>query len=291
MITASPPDTARSLGLLHAIGWCDLTFNWGIYGCAMVSPACGTADGSSMCYASVTAERLIRFAEGRGEVSPYAGLVRDGRWTGEVRVDTARIPVAFGTLPKRPRRDGRLWRVFGSMFDPFHKDVPFDFLDASFAQMEARPWIAFQLLTKRADRMAAYAADRARRGLSWPRNVWAGATVEDQRRADERIAHLRSIYAAVRFLSVEPMLGPIDLRPHLDYLDQVIVGCESDGPRPGKRKTADAWILDLVDQCDAAGTAVYGKQAEVDGRLVALPYINGRVRAEFPNVNPPTTEQ
>jgi protein gp37 len=304
---------AALLGLKHAIGWCDLTVNYGVYGCQMVSPACGTADGSSMCYASKTAERLIEFAHGGG---PYAGLVRDGRWTGEVRTDPARIAAAFATLPKRLRADGRQTRAFGSMFDLFHEDVPFSFIDAVFVEMAARPWIAFQVLTKRAERLAEYAAHRTRRDLSWPANIWAGVTVEDQRRA-ERIAYLLQVPAEVRFLSVEPCLSGIDLTEInlSDYqlhnaltgdgsiwhdpvdgvhgggceeyeggptISWVIIGSESDGPRPGARETRDEWVLDLVDQCDAAGVPVFLKQLAIGGRLCSLPMVDGRVRAEFP---------
>lgn len=412
MITPSPADTAALLGFKHAIMWCDQTSNYGVYGCAMLSPACGTADGSSMCYASVTAERLIRFAEGAGRTSPYAGLVRNNKWTGKVRVDPARVRVAFDAMPKRPRADGRQWRIFGSMFDLFHRDVPFEYIDLVFAEAEAHPHIALQVLTKRADRMAEYAADRKRRTnpdlvperrllrTVWPANVWAGVTVEDQRRADDRIPHLLAVPAAVRFLSVEPMLGAIDVSRYLpritgpwgtrapatwaevtwpewvpadirksiesfwgdsygrspvhyarsasygsggsddpaafgatasprrieqeqrpiegryvhcwnnvgcivdadgrthtvstdtgrlgragcvrDAIDWCIIGSESDGNRPGKRATDPAWVLDLVSQCDEAGTAVFVKQLDIDGKLCTLPMIDGRVRAGFP---------
>ena len=301
-LTPSPVDAAALLGLKHAIGWCDLTFNYGIYGCAMVSPACGTADGSSMCYASKTAERLIEFAHGGG---PYAGLVRDGRWTGEVRVDPARIVTAFGALPKKLRKDGRQHRAFGSMFDLFHVAVPTTFLDAVFVEMAARPWIVFQVLTKRAEIMFRYAEWRTRNGWGWPANVWAGVTVEDQRRADERIPFLLQVPAAVRFLSVEPCLSGIDLMPYLfasgddgepaprnelPCLRWVIVGSESDGPRPGARETRDEWITGIVDQCDAAGVPVFVKQAAIGGRLCALPLVDGKVRADFPLPSPPPPE-
>ena len=372
-LTPSPEDTAALRGLKHAIGWCDLTFNYGIYGCQMVSPACGTSDGSSMCYASKTAERLTAFAHGGG---PYAGLVEDGRWTGEVRVDPDRISAAFATLPKRPRRDGRPWRVFGSMFDLFHKDVPFEFIAIVYGAMAARPWINFQILTKRADRMAEFYRWLGRNGQDewetvinaadahdgdghepallggglyvgqWPiPNIWAGVTVEDQRRADERVPWLLQVPAAVRFLSVEPMLGAIDLSEwteRIDFcndcgaeneaqgpdkcpacgasgtlistwghaqadryrtgerydensvegradvagtartIDWVIVGSESDGPRPGARETRDEWVIDLVGQCDAASVPVFFKQLAIGGRLCSLPMLDRRVRAEFP---------
>lgn len=331
MITPSPVNTAALLGLdLNGIMWCDRTLNPGLAGCAYASPACGTADRSSACYAEVTAAGIVR--KGRSEKAApglrdvaefYAkGLTDDGRWTGRVFVDPSRIAPAFAKLPKKA---GRVRRVFvTSMSDLFHKDAPFDFLDAVFAEMTKRRHLTFQVLTKRADRMAEYAAWRESGGgkawnvtfpysAIWPANVWAGCTVEDQRRADERIPHLLRVPAAVRFLSVEPMLGPVAPRVYYDEagwksalttygpakfpgqtvypnglarywhgIDWIIIGSESDGPRPGARKTDPAHVLGLVDQCDAAGVPVFVKQLEIDGRLCTLPLVNGRVRAEFP---------
>lgn len=321
-ILPSAPDTAAALGLdRNGIMWCDATLNPGLAGCAYASPACGTADRSSACYAEVTAAGIVR--KGRSEKAPpgardvadfYArGLTEDGRWTGRVHVDPTRIAPAFAKLPKKA--SDRVRRVFvTSMSDLFHDDVPYIFLDAVFALMAARPWIVFQVLTKRAERMAVYAAHRVRRGGYWPANVWAGVTVEDQRRADERIPHLLQVPAAVRFLSVEPMLGPVVPRVCYDEvgwrsalttygpakfpgqtihpngfarywhgIDWVIVGSESSGPRPGARETRPEWVLDLVGQCDASQVPVFVKQLAIDGKLCVLPLIRGKVRAEFPN--------
>lgn len=319
MITASPPDTAFRLGLdQNGIMWCDRTLQPGLSGCEKISSAC------SNCYAEVTAAGIVR--KGRSEKSPPAmratadfyaeGLTDDGRWTGRVSVHPERIGPAFAKLPRRA--SDRCRRVFvTSMSDLFHKDVPFDFLDRVFDEMEARPWIVFQVLTKRAERMAAYVTHRrARRSVeigrlitAWPANVWSGVTVEDQRRADERIPWLLRVPAAVRFLSVEPMFGAIDLsgvQMHGFTVDAltgewrdntteatgqddltlswVIIGSESDGPRPGARETRPEWIESLVEQCDDASVPVFVKQAAIDGKLVALPMVNGRVRAEFPEV-------
>lgn len=313
-LTPSPADTVNRLGLnLNGIMWTDATVNPGLYGCAKVSPAC------TNCYAEQTAGRLVSFGGAAG-LRYEDGLTLGGHWTGRVVVRPDQIAPSFH---KMPRKLGKVRRVFvTSMSDLFHEDVPFDFIDAVFAEMEARPQV-FQVLTKRAERMAAYAADRTARGLAWPANVWAGVTVEDQRRADERIPHLLQV-PAVRFLSIEPMLGAIDLDPtwcsncgtdeHLhvedipgtnrttqpwctecdtemgspgwlnpDGISWVIVGSESDGPRPGARETCDEWVLDLVDQCDAAGVPVFVKQLAIDGRLCSLPLVDGRARAEFPH--------
>ncbi len=309
MITASPTNTAAILGLDHnGILWCDQTLQPGLYGCAKVSPAC------TNCYAEGMAARIVRMGGDEPSLSGpavrYAQGLRDGRWTGRVAVDPKQIEPAFAKLPKKA---GRIRRVFvTSMSDLFHADVPDEFLCKVFAEMRARPWIDFLVLTKRADRMAAFGKAYT---WGWPSNVWAGVTVEDQKRADERIPYLLRVPAAVRFLSIEPMLGAIDLldvrglgcghagcdsqridsltgadqcehgywggaRP--ERLSWVIVGSESDGNRPGARKTADTDVLDLVSQCDAAGVPVFVKQLEVDGRLCTLPMVNGRVRGEFP---------
>jgi protein gp37 len=217
-LAPSPVNTTALLGLdLNGIMWCDATANPGLAGCAYISPACGTADRKSQCYAEATAAGIVR--KGRSEKSApgmhataefYAkGLTDDGRWTGRIHVDPTRIAHAFAKLPKKA---GRIRRVFvTSMSDMFHADVGEDFLSLVFHEMAIRPHIVFQVLTKRAANMAAFAEFYTRRH-PWPANVWAGCTVEDQRRADERIPYLLSVPAAVRFLSVEPMLGAVKVR-------------------------------------------------------------------------------
>ena len=322
MIAASPLDTAALLGIdLNPIGWCDLTLNPGLAGCGKVSPACVD------CYAEVTAAGIVR--KGRSDKAPpgmravadfYAkGLTDDGRWTGRVHVDPSRLKAAFAKLPKKP--GSKVRRVFvTSMSDLFHKDVPFEFIRVVFREMRARPWFIFQVVTKRAARAAEFARWLAALGEDWPAHVWFIVTVEDQRRAEERIPYALQVPAAVRGLSVEPMLDDITLdyigmdydgmpgcvspltgswwpalgnpsaeaagRREIGRLHWIIIGSESDGPRPGARETEPEWVLDLVDQCDAAGVPVFVKQLEVDGRLCALPAVNGRVRAEFPEVKP-----
>ena len=290
-ITASPPNQAALLGLdLNGIMWTDATVNPGLYGCAKVSPACLN------CYAEEMAARIVRMGgKPTGPNARYAEGLVNGRWAGRVSVHPDRVPVEFRKIPWTL---GKVRRVFvTSMSDLFHEDVPFDFIDSVFVEMAARPQV-FQVLTKRAERMAAYAAQRV---LPWPANVWAGVTVEDQRRADERIPSLLQVPAAVRFLSVEPMLGAIEIpsefltgeyAPH-DFggvmaeedgprISWVIVGSESDGPRPGARETDPAWVLDIVDQCDRADVACFVKQIAIGDRLISLPLIDGRPRADFP---------
>ena len=225
---------------LTSIEWTDRTLNPGVYGCQIASPAC------QHCYAAALAHRLQRMGQ-----PAYGGLTekRDGivRWTGEVRVDYDAIAPTFAKLPR-----SKPTRVFvTSMADLFHADVPFDFVDRVFDEMRRRPHVTFQVLTKRTARMAEFAEARG-----WPRNAWAGSTVEDQRRADERIPHLRRVPAVVRFLSMEPLLGPVDLRGG-DGVGWVIAGGESGRHA---RITHPDWFRSLRDQCAASGIPFFFKQ-------------------------------
>lgn len=198
-------------------------------------------------------------------------------------------------------RDPLSWkkpqRVFvNSVSDLFHEEVPNDFLNDVFRVMIEAKRHTFQILTKRADRMAKYVGDRwgYGNGELWEpaKNIWLGVSVENQAAADERIPHLLATPAAVRFLSCEPLLGPVNLGPWLgpwtcngeagvgkhdgksgpgsycgsicrDYgkslapLDWVIVGGESG---PGARPMQIEWARSLVRQCQAAGVAVFVKQ-------------------------------
>lgn len=138
-----------------------------------------------------------------------------------------------------------------SMSDLFHENVPDDYIRSVFRTMERADWHSYRLLTKRSERLARFAGEYGK----WPRHVWAGVTVE---RADYawRIEHLRQVPATVRFLSVEPLLGPL---PDLDLtgIHQVILGGESG---PDARPLQLAWVRDVRDQCRKAGVAFYCKQ-------------------------------
>jgi protein gp37 len=153
-----------------------------------------------------------------------------------------------------------------SMSDLFHDEVPFEFIAQVFDVMLATPQHTFQVLTKRSRRLLQIASE-----LEWPANVWMGVSVESDRycfRAD----HLRAVPAAVRFLSVEPMLGSV---PSLDLrgIDWVIAGGESG---PGARPVRAEWLSDLRDRCQGSGVAFFFKQwggrtpkaggRELDGR-------------------------
>jgi protein gp37 len=206
-----------------AIEWTDATWN-PVTGCVQVSPGC------AHCYAKTFAERF------RG----VPGHPFEGGFDLELRPERLRQPLSW----KRPRR------IFvNSMSDLFHEDVPLDFIQQVFATMRQAEWHVFQILTKRSTRLLELAPF-----LDWPENVWMGVSVENQRWTS-RIDDLRCVPAAVRFLSCEPLLGPLDL--NLSGIDWVIVGGES-GHRA--RRMQVRWARDLRDQCTAADVPFFFKQ-------------------------------
>jgi protein gp37 len=167
-----------------------------------------------------------------------------------------------------------------SMSDLFHEDVAWSLIEQVFDTMQAAPQHTFQVLTKRAENMRRFAEYWAFHHSEPLPNVWLGVSVEDQPRADERIPLLLQTPAAVRFISAEPLLGPVDLDPWLyrvrvrpglacrayrgepneeivPRLDWVIVGGESG---PGARPTQVQWARSIVQQCAAARVPVFVKQ-------------------------------
>jgi len=168
------------------------------------------------------------------------------------------------------------------MGDLFHENVPFEFIERVWETMcQTRLNHTFQILTKRPWRMHQFVSEfntNALGGIT-PKGIWLGVTAEDQQRADERIPLLLQTPAAVRFVSVEPMLGHIDLKdwgvPPLEWtidttrlLNWVIIGCESG---PNRRPMKLEWAIDLVHQCKAAGVACFVKQLDIDGRVSKNP--------------------
>lgn len=137
-----------------------------------------------------------------------------------------------------------------SMSDLFHDAVPEDHIKKAFEVMEKADWHIFQILTKRAERLAKLAPR-----LSWPPNIWQGVSVESQLYT-RRILYLQKVPAAVRFLSVEPLLGPIEKLP-LEGIQWVIVGGES-GPR--HRTIKPEWVRQIRSQCVTAGIPFFFKQ-------------------------------
>ncbi len=243
------------------IQWADATWN-PIVGCSLVSPGC------THCYAMRVAWRLAN----NPKTPHYAGTaeVVKGKpvWTGKLSMASDRV-VGQPLKWRRPRR------IFvNSEGDLFHEDAPNHWIDRVVGVMHRSPQHSFLVLTKRAERMHSYCRRTPARtmlrlqspylyGLErWPLpNVWIGVSAEDQRRAQERLPLLRDTPAALRFLSAEPLLGPLDLPailgPKLAGLDWVIAGGESG---PGARAPDPDWFRRLRDDCAAAGVPFFFKQ-------------------------------
>ena len=202
-----------------AIEWTDATWN-PVTGCTKVSPGC------AHCYAETITLRFKRggpFLPGKTTIRLHPGRLADpGSW-------------------RAPRR------VFvNSMSDLFHEEVPFEYVRKVFQKMETYNAHIYQVLTKRPERMLEF-AERGMDQSTWPDHVWAGTSVENQYWADRRIPILQKVPARVRFLSVEPLLKAVDLRPYLSSLQWVIVGGES-GHRA--RPMKEEWALRIRDDCE-----------------------------------------
>jgi protein gp37 len=235
------------------ISWCDKTWNF-IRGCRVVSTECEN------CYAQGIAYRFS------GEGLAYGGLAKmvngKPRWTGKLTVVEKDLE-----LPLKWHKPERVF--VNSMSDLFYDEVPFDIVDKAFAVMHQCPHLTFQILTKRPERMLEYFKSRYVQiaglftiynyGLvDWPLpNVWLGVSVGNQE-ATKRISPLLQIPAAVRFLSCEPLIGPVSLDNYqLRGLQWVIVGGESGR---GARPMHPDWARTLRDQCQSAGVAYHFKQ-------------------------------
>ena len=207
------------------IEWTDATWN-PVTGCTKVSPGC------AHCYAEAI---TLRFRRG--------GPFLPGKTTIKLHPDRLNLPMSW----KAPRR------IFvNSMSDLFHDEVPLYFICQVFEVMAQANRHTFQILTKRHERLQAIANQ-----LKWPPNVWIGVSVENQYWADRRIPPLLTVPAAVRFLSVEPLLKPMTLRPYLKDLQWVIVGGESG---PHARPLQFDWIRDLCAQCQETRVPFFLKQ-------------------------------
>lgn len=293
------------------IEWTDATWN-PIVGCSIKSPGCAN------CYAMPMAKRIEAMFAGTTGAPQYRDLTKTVKGKAVFTGKVALAPDHILTQPLRWKRGRKIF--VNSMGDLFHENVPDEWIDKVFAVMALCPQHTFQVLTKRAERMRKYLAtsfddgksfDRVviemmrytdagypcrresyeRHGMPyraprsaadwWPLpNVWLGVSTERQQEADERIPHLLATPAAVRFISAEPLLGPIDLyslrhspddywprwdalkgfksnHKHTAKLDWVIVGGESGS---GARPMHPDWVRSLRDQCDAADVPFFFKQ-------------------------------
>ncbi len=234
------------------IEWTDATWN-PVTGCSKVSRGCDS------CYAERFSERFRR----------VPGHPFENGFDLTLRPERLKQPLHW----RRPRR------IFvNSMSDLFHKDIPKPFIDLVFDTMEAADWHTFQVLTKRSSLMARYLYSRYGNGLA-PSHIWLGVSVEDAESA-VRVRHLQTARASVKFVSFEPLLGPVG-ELDLSGVDWVIVGGES-GPK--SRPLAEEWAIQIRDLCGAAKIAFFFKQwgglrPKTGGRL-----LDGREWNQYPRV-------
>ncbi|OHB65896.1 MAG: hypothetical protein A2V70_10605 [Planctomycetes bacterium RBG_13_63_9] len=238
-----------------SIEWTHSTWN-PVTGCTKLSPGC------AHCYAQRMAKRLQAMGQPR---------YRNGfRLT--LQPDVLEVPLRW----QRPRM------IFvNSMSDLFHAGVPGEFIADCFRVMQQASHHTFQVLTKRPER----AAEMAHR-LPWPDNVWMGTSVEN---ADytQRIAHLVRIRAAIRFLSLEPLLGPIPRLP-LSGIDWVIVGGESG---PAARPMDPTWVRQIRDRCLARSVPFFFKQWGGVNKSQTGRVLDGRIWDELPNLGGTSSDQ
>jgi protein gp37 len=263
------------------IEWTDATWN-PVTGCSIASPGCNN------CYAMQLAGTRLQHHPSRAGLTK---MVKGGKhvWTGEVRFNEQWL-----TQPLHWRRPRMIFVCAHG--DLFHENVPWEWLDQTFDVMERADWHTYQVLTKRSAEMLAYIKHRYA-GRTPPKHIWLGVSAERQKEADERIPDLLATPAAVRFVSLEPLLGPIDLThiriplagasymtrsaleatdnlnkgaatPGRDQrLDWIILGGESgDGARPFDID----WARSILRQCKVAGVPAFMKQ------LGSNPYSDGR---------------
>jgi len=228
------------------IEWTESTWN-PVTGCTKISPGC------KHCYAERMAKRLHAMGQ--------ANYVNGFSLT--VHPHVAEAPLSW----KTPQV------IFvNSMSDLFHKEVPLEFILRVFDVMNQASWHQFQILTKRAGRLL-----QLDPSLPWAENIWMGVSVETERYTN-RIDALRQTHAAIKFLSLEPLLGPLP-NLNLSGIDWVIVGGES-GPRA--RPMKEEWVLDIRDQCNDQGVPFFFKQWGGTNKKKAGRMLQSRTWDEMP---------
>lgn len=236
------------MAISSSIEWTESTWN-PLTGCTKISPGC------KYCYA----ERMAKRLQAMGSPNYQDGFA--------LRMH----PHALG-LPLKWKKPQTIF--VNSMSDLFHRDVPLEYILQVFGVMRQAHWHRFQMLTKRASRLAELAP-----ALPWPANVWVGVSVENAG-CLKRIDYLRSVPAAVRFLSLEPLLGPL-AGMDLSGMDWVIAGGES-GPK-ARPMEAD-WVRDIRDQCIAAGVPFFFKQWGGRNKKKAGRILDGRTWDDMPRL-------
>lgn len=212
------------MGFNSSIEWTESTWN-PISGCTKVSPGC------RFCFAERMAKRLKAMSSANYENGFKLTL----------HEHVLELPLTW----QKPQT------IFvNSMSDLFHKNVPFEFIQRMFDVMNKAYWHKFQILTKRSERL--FELDPM---LRWTNNIWMGVSVENEN-YNYRIEHLRYTHAKVKFLSIEPLIGPIE-KLDLTNINWVIVGGESG---PGARPMQEEWVITIRDECKKAKVPFFFKQ-------------------------------
>jgi protein gp37 len=238
------------MAIKSSIEWTESTWN-PVTGCTKISPGC------KHCYA----ERMAKRLHAMGQINYKNGF----RLT--LHEHSLELPIQW----KQPQM------IFvNSMSDLFHKDVPIDFIQQAFDIMRKAYWHTFQILTKRSSRLLELDSQ-----LDWPQNIWMGVSVET---ADytPRIDDLRSTNAKIKFLSLEPLLGPLH-ELNLTNINWVIVGGESG---PGARPVLQEWVVDIRDQCSNAQVPFFFKQWGGINKKKAGRELDGKTWDELPIMIP-----
>ncbi len=231
-----------------SIEWTELTWN-PVTGCTKISPGC------KHCYA----ERMALRLRAMGQQNYVNGF--------DLTLHARALELPFKW--KKPQI------IFvNSMSDLFHEDVPVGFVLEAFDVMRRANWHRYQILTKRSRRLL-----ELNRQIHWTPNIWMGVSVEDKDYTF-RIEHLRRTDAPIKFLSLEPLLGPLS-QLNLTGIDWVIVGGESG---PGARPMAQSWVIDIRDQCVRAGVPFFFKQWGGVNKKRAGRLLEGRTWDQMPKV-------
>lgn len=234
------------MGAKTGIEWTQATWN-PVTGCTKISPGCKN------CYAERMAVRL-KAMNNPSYANGFKVTLHD---------NLLGLPLSW----KKPQH------IFvNSMSDLFHKDVPLEFIQRVFDVMNKADWHRFQILTKRSGRLVELDSM-----LEWSPNIWMGVSVENDNSL-LRIDDLRSTHAAIKFISFEPLLGPVG-KLNLQGIDWAIVGGESG---PGARHMDPSWVIDIRDQCNAAGIPFFFKQWGGVNRKKAGRVLEGRTWEEMP---------
>ncbi len=238
------------MAVKSSIEWTESTWN-PLTGCTKISPGC------QHCYAERMALRLQAMKQ-PNYVNGFKLALHE---------DSLELPLRW----KTPQT------IFvNSMSDLFHKDAPLAFILKAFEVMCRASWHRFQVLTKRSDRLVEISPH-----LPWAANIWMGVSVENQDYT-YRIDHLRQTGAKIKFLSLEPLLGPLH-HLRLDGIDWVIVGGESG---PGARPMEPAWVFDIRDQCLERGVPFFFKQWGGIRKKKTGRELEGRTWDEMPQARP-----